>query len=482
MSNIVYRPFLEKLGGSQASNYVGKEGDLFYDPSTTTLRVSDGTTPGGVLVSTGGGGNPFDQDLNTTNDVTFNTVSLTNGAVIKDNASDSISFGGGAGASSQGGGAVAIGEGAGNNTQGNQAVAVGRGSGNYQQGVGAVGIGFCAGATEQGDYSVAIGFKAARGNMDNDGTPNQPANSIMINASNTPLNGNQAGLYINPVREDTGNIAKSVYYNTTTKELTYADPTGGGGAGLPLANGTSNFDIATENGNTTITTNGTYTWTFDTDGLLQVPDYTGNNIAGVIGDNYGNGGLTIKANASPTGYVEITNGGETAGVYVENGATGQVRIFTNDQQWDFNPDGSASFGSVSLGNGSLTGVKGIDQRAGFASVTAGVMTISNNNRIVYAGNPTGNEITANFTVNLTDFVLDVEYETTAKIRVRQHNTGYYPNVLQINGVTQTIKWEGGTPPTPTNTLDAIDMFEFNIVNLNSGGGIYLVLGRMRSFN
>lgn len=32
---------------------------------------------------------------------------------------------------------------------------------------------------------------------------------------------------------------------------------GGGNAGLPLANGTSNFDIATANGNATITVNGT---------------------------------------------------------------------------------------------------------------------------------------------------------------------------------------------------------------------------------
>jgi hypothetical protein len=46
---------------------------------------------------------------------------------------------------------------------------------------------------------------------------------------------------------------------------------GGGGAGLPLANGTSNFNIATINSNVTITSAGTQTWTFDTTGNVTIP-------------------------------------------------------------------------------------------------------------------------------------------------------------------------------------------------------------------
>jgi hypothetical protein len=45
----------------------------------------------------------------------------------------------------------------------------------------------------------------------------------------------------------------------------------GGGAGLPLANGTSNINIATANGNVTITSNASSTWTFDTTGNLTLP-------------------------------------------------------------------------------------------------------------------------------------------------------------------------------------------------------------------
>jgi len=61
---------------------------------------------------------------------------------------------------------------------------------------------------------------------------------------------------------------------SNTASINYANGTpygGSGGASLPLANGTSNFDIATANGNATITTNGANTWTFDTTGTLTVP-------------------------------------------------------------------------------------------------------------------------------------------------------------------------------------------------------------------
>ena len=54
----VFRTFLEKLGSSTAAQFVGRKGDLFFDPDQATpiLKVSDGSTPGGVNVTGGGGG------------------------------------------------------------------------------------------------------------------------------------------------------------------------------------------------------------------------------------------------------------------------------------------------------------------------------------------------------------------------------------------------------------------------------------------
>ena len=47
----VYRVFLEKLGGSDAATFIGNSGELFYDPTTTTLKFSDGSTAGGQSLS-----------------------------------------------------------------------------------------------------------------------------------------------------------------------------------------------------------------------------------------------------------------------------------------------------------------------------------------------------------------------------------------------------------------------------------------------
>jgi len=50
-----YRPFLEKLGGTSAATFVGNKGELFYDPDSTTLKISDGSTAGGVGIGGGAG-------------------------------------------------------------------------------------------------------------------------------------------------------------------------------------------------------------------------------------------------------------------------------------------------------------------------------------------------------------------------------------------------------------------------------------------
>jgi hypothetical protein len=44
-----FKLFGAKMGGNNASTYVGKKGEIFYDPTgATPLRLSDGTTPGGI--------------------------------------------------------------------------------------------------------------------------------------------------------------------------------------------------------------------------------------------------------------------------------------------------------------------------------------------------------------------------------------------------------------------------------------------------
>lgn len=54
MANKTFKLFSDKMGGRTASEYIGIEGEIFYDPTTTSLRISDGSTVGGQSLSSGG--------------------------------------------------------------------------------------------------------------------------------------------------------------------------------------------------------------------------------------------------------------------------------------------------------------------------------------------------------------------------------------------------------------------------------------------
>lgn len=62
---VVYRALVEKLGAASTTTFVGNEGELFWDPTSTTVRISDGSTPGGVGIGggSGGGGSYGDTDV-----------------------------------------------------------------------------------------------------------------------------------------------------------------------------------------------------------------------------------------------------------------------------------------------------------------------------------------------------------------------------------------------------------------------------------
>lgn len=51
MANVTFRVFSEQLGNRSAEELVAKEGDLFYNPESPILRVGDGETPGGVIMT-----------------------------------------------------------------------------------------------------------------------------------------------------------------------------------------------------------------------------------------------------------------------------------------------------------------------------------------------------------------------------------------------------------------------------------------------
>lgn len=88
---------------------------------------------------------------------------------------------------------------------------------------------------------------------------------------------------------------------------------GGGGASLPLANGTSSFNIPAVNGNVTVTTAGANTFTFGTNGNLTLPGNT-SNINYANGDSILDGYATISSvytSNTTTQSINVPSGGGT---------------------------------------------------------------------------------------------------------------------------------------------------------------------------
>jgi hypothetical protein len=182
---------------------------------------------------------------------------------------NAVAVGSQAGYDNQGVAAVAIGYLAGYANQGNAAVAMGWSAGQTTQGTAAVAIGEDAGRTNQGEYSVAIGYQA--------GYSGQGNNSIVLNATGDQINGITANTFtVTPVRNDVANTANIMFYNASSKEITYGDVisvagniTGGNvlfGSGIVSGTGNITGGNLTISGNTATITTANYSI-----GYLNVP-------------------------------------------------------------------------------------------------------------------------------------------------------------------------------------------------------------------
>jgi hypothetical protein len=125
------------------------------------------------------------------------------------------------------------------------AISIGANSGFTNQGTAAIAIGAYAGYKDQSSNAIAIGNNA--------GKTSQHSNSIIINATGNDLSSNITNsLYIAPIRNTSG-ITQSLYYNPTTKEVTYGDISNGGGSGTNYWTLNGSTIVNNNNGNVKIT-------------------------------------------------------------------------------------------------------------------------------------------------------------------------------------------------------------------------------------
>ena len=264
------RKITTKAVGQSVSTYVGKDGELFYDTVTNSLKISDGSTAGGVSLSTDGG----ITGVGTVGDVTVvGDYAVALGSYSAVNAYD-VNLGWSAG-NVAAGYSINIGWEAGNHAVDSYNTRIGFQAGKYGSSVGSgVAIGFQAGVTVAGTSSDAVvsgtsmnigsGSGFAVGQYLNTTPPGNPRffpdtyiasgtspnfvlsqaamsngtgnvqsygkypGGVIINGGSGALPAVNTGFYLKPVRD--GGAASGMaaagfrpcYYNPTTGEFVYA--------------------------------------------------------------------------------------------------------------------------------------------------------------------------------------------------------------------------------------------------------------------
>lgn len=93
--------------------------------------------------------------------------------------------------------------------------------------------------------------------------------------------------------------------------------------------------------------------------------------------------------------------------------------------------------------------------------------------------------TTNFTFNIRgsssiplNSVMNVGQSATIALLLTNSTTAYYPNVIQIDGTSQTIKWQGGTAVTNGNA-SSIDIYSYTIIK--TADNVYTLFGSQTKF-
>lgn len=154
-----------------------------------------------------------------------------------------------------------------------------------------------------------------------------------------------------------------------------------------------------------------------------------------------------------------------------------------------NSSGTSTFSSVVSVNGSLTAatpsftgpltssglstfsneiaLQQIKEKVTDGTISANVLTCDYATGAIFY-----TSATANFTLNITNLPVDNGNAMTITVVTSQGGTAGYPNVLQVGGSVQTIKWpNGNTAPSPN--INKIDIFTFTLIRRSSA---WTVLG------
>ena len=182
--------------------------------------------------------------------------------------------------------------------------------------------------------------------------------------------------------------------------------------------------------------------------------------------------LSAALNDDPNFYstiqsVYLTQSNASATYLTQSDAT-STYITQQNASATYSPLSSPTFIGTSIFNNvqvdGILDVQEIREKITEISIVSGSATANfNDGGLFYIANAPS----ANFTLNVTN-VPNVNLRSqTVSVVVTQGATGYIPNVFMIGGVSQTIRWLGGSAPTPTSSAGKIDIFNFTIFRTSS---------------
>jgi hypothetical protein len=193
---------------------------------------------------------------------------------------------------------------------------------------------------------------------------------------------------------------------------------------------------------------------------VQVGGLTSTGNVGITGSLTASGDLAINTNKFTVN--------ATSGDAAVSGALGVTGLLTAN-------GGISSSGTLTFTGGAsfsgTTDVQELREQVVDVALTGSPLSTASLNwsagNIFYLTNTPG----AAMTFNVTNVPTEVSKIMTINVFVTQGSTGYIPTTFQIAGSSQTIRWAGGSAPTPTSSANKIDVFSFTLQRTSAGAWI-----------
>lgn len=239
---------------------------------------------------------------------------------------------------------------------------------------------------------------------------------------------------------------------------------------------------------------GSSSLTFDS--VTSVLSVSGNitstnaNLGNLVTANYFTGTLTTGAQPNITsigslssltsGLITATSGGIKVGNIQDPTGTNTISLASGAVSMVGNltigTSGSGNFTATSANLGSLniigTATFASSQDVTVTGTPTGTVNYDLYNGVVFDVTPS-----ANWTANVGNIPTTNNRTTVITFIVNQGVTPYVPNVFQISGVGQTVKWINNI--APTGTASKVDVIAYSLIR--SGAGAWTVLGQSATY-